>query len=278
MTTKDPHKDANPHRRSRRVREPLPEVPHAELHLEAEAFDEPLDRERVVRALQQTGGMRALSKTQDEWLDEEGGARVLLAGDRVVLRMELVAETSGELAVQLDSLLDVAFALGERLRVDVRDPVLDILVSRSRVERVFPRLLDHYLRRVKTEVVLRDPTAWRVFPNPANAHDPAVALPAFETDPATLPTAIWSRTGRPLGILELTGERTLAAVRALDPLCPLLVVVSPGAKPGDDAALIRIVRVAESLPGAAIIEAVTAGVLSVQSIDRSAQPMRILVR
>lgn len=278
MTTKDPDKSASPHRRSRRLRAPVSDVPCADFHLEAEAFDEPLDRERVIRALQQTAGMRASSKAQDEWLDEEGGARVLLGSDRIVVRMELLAETSGALAVQLDALLDVAFALGERLRVDVRDPVLDTIVSRSRVERVFPRLLDHYLRRVKTEIVLRDASAWRVFPNPANAHDPEVALPAFETDPASLPPAIWSRSGRSLGILELTGDRTLAAVAALDPLCPLLLVVSPGAKPGDDAALIRILRVAQPLPSTAVVEAVTGGVVAVASIDRSSQPIRILVR
>lgn len=260
------------------MRAPLPDVPSAELHLEAEAFDEPLDRERVIRALQQTAGMRASSKAQDEWLDEEGGARVLLGSDRIVLRMDLLADTSGALAVQLDALLDVAFALGERLRVDVRDPVLDTIVTRSRVDRVFPRLLDHYLRRVKTDVVLRDTAAWRVFPNPADAHDPAVALPAFETDPATLPPAIWSRAGRSLGILELSGDRSLAAVRALDPLCPLLLVVSPGAQAGDDAALIRIVRVAQPLPGTAVVEAITGGVVSIGSIDRSTQPIRILVR
>ena len=76
---------------------------------------------------------------------------------------------------------------------------------------------------------------------------------------------------------RISGPQTMLAVCGGCPPEPP-VVVSPGAKPGDDAALIRIVRVAESLPGAAIIEAVTAGVLSVQSIDRSAQPMRILVR
>lgn len=278
VKSKDPSHDPSPRRRARRLREPLPDVPQAELFLEAEAGDEPLDRDRVLRALGETGGLRAASKSRDEWIDEDGGAHILVTADRVLLRMELLVETTSELTVRLDSLLDVAFALAERLRVDVRDPAFDTIVSRSRVDRVFPRLLDHYLRLVKTEAALRDPSVWKVFhPTPA-APSAGASLPAFETEPATLPTAIWSRTGRSLGILQLSGERTLAAVQALDPACPILVVVSPGAKVGDDAALVRILRVTEPLPGTAVVEAVTAGVASVDSIDRTVQPIRIRVR
>lgn len=278
VKSKDPDHEL-PRRRSRRVREPLPDVPCAELHLEADPGAEPLDRDRIVRALQQTNGLRALGKAQDEWIDEEGGAHVLVAGDRVSIRMELQVESNGELATKLDALLDAAFAIAATLRVDVRDPAFDTLVSRARIDRVFPRLLDHYLRLVKTDAALRDASVWKVFdPKAATARVPDAALPAFETDPATLPTAIWSRTGRALGILQLSGERTIAAVCALTDACPVLVVLSPGAKPGDDAALIRVVRVTEPLPGTAVVEAITAGVLSVESIDRSVQPIRVRVR
>lgn len=240
-----------------------------ELHLQAMGDDplEPsLDRDEVRRVLDRLDD-RLTFDGQDEWIDASTRSRVIVADDRILVRTGLPDESREALAQRLDRAFDLAFDIASPLRLDVVDPQLGSIVSRSRYEQQFQRFLDAYYTRARTAVALASRKGWTELTDAPTA---AVGdhVPAIETAVEDLPSAIWGRAQRDLGVLEFAGEKALAALARLDARRPFVAIVPPEAQPGDDAALLRIRRYVHPVSGLALAEVATGGLARIRTLDR----------
>jgi hypothetical protein len=243
-----------------------------ELHLEstedrydADPMEPLLDRAALRRAVEELSD-RLVPEGTDEWLDSPTDARLLVGQDRLLLRLALPAESRDQLANRLDRLFDLSFDLASALRLEVVDPQMGSVVTRFRYEQSFQRILDVYYTRARTAAALASsPAGWTEFATDGVA---GAKLPAIETEPDSVPAAVWSVTKRPLGVLEFAGERALAALAALDPAAPFLAIVPRDVEPGDDAAVLRVKRLVHPVPGLALVEVSTEGASRIGAVER----------
>lgn len=244
-----------------------------EIHLEAtetavlDPMEPLLDRSRVRRIVEELTE-RLVPEGSDEWTDSPTDARVLVGQDRLLLRMTLPDESREQLAQRIDRLYDLAFDLAGPLRLEVVDPQLGTTVTRFRYEQQFQRFLDAYFTRARTAAALASNAGWTRFEDGGSFADAEVL--AIETEPEALPPTIWSPTKRPLGVLEFSGDRALAALEQLRPESPFLLIVPLNAEPGDDAAVLRVKRMIRPVPGLALVEVAAEGVQRIKSLDRTA--------
>lgn len=253
-----------------------------ELHLESTAVsesDDPLepllDRNDVRQVVSEELAERLVPEGSDEWTDSSTDARLLVGHDRLLLRMTLPDESREYLAQRLDKLYDLAFDLASPLRLEVVDPQVGSVVTRFRYEQHFQRFLDTYYTRARTAAALGSTTGWTEF---GDATFGGTDVPAIETEPEALPPTVWGTGQRPLGVLEFSGERTLAALRQLTAENPFVAIVPLNAEPGDDAAILRVRRVIHPLPGLALVDVATEGVLRIRTLDRTAARLTLAPR
>ena len=194
-------------------------------------------------------------------------ARLLVGHDRLLLRLTLPDESRDRLAQRLDKAYDLAFDLASALRLEIVDPQVGSIVTRFRYEQQFQRFLDIYFTRARTAAALASPAGWTEF---ADATLATLDVPAIETEPEALPSTAWGSGKRPLGVLEFSGERALAALKQLSAASPFLAIVPLHAESGDDAAILQVRRVIHPLPGLALVDVVSEGVRRIRSIDRAA--------
>ena len=238
-----------------------------------DAFER-LDRADLARAMEKQSD-RLVQEASDEWIDSPTDARVLAGEDRVLIRLDLPDETREQLAQRLDRLYDLAFDLASSLRLDVADPQMGSVVTRLRYEQHFQRFLEAYYTRARTAVALSSRSGWTELDGDA---DRGSELPAIETELDGLPSSVWGKARRALGVLEFSGERALRALSALDASRPFVAIVPPDVQPGDDAAILRVRRLVHPVAGLALVEVRAEGVVRIESVDRSADALRLQLR
>lgn len=246
-----------------------------EIHLEVtESADldplEPLlDRAKVRRVVQEELSDRLIPEGADDWTDSPTEARLLVGQDRLLLRLALPDESRDQLAHRLDRVYDLAFDLAQALRLEIVDPQLSSIVTRFRYEQQFQRFLDVYYTRARTAAALNSSAGWTEFPERPFASAEATVA-AIETEPEALPSSVWGKGQRTLGVLEFSGDRALLALDLLTAASPFLAIVPLNAEPGDDAALLRVRRLIRPVPSLALVEVATEGVLRIRTLDRQA--------
>lgn len=254
-----------------------------EIHLEAtnvpdeESLEPLLDRSEVRRVANDDLSERLTPKGGDEWIDSESDAHVLVGHDRLLVRLTLPDESRDRLAQRLDRMFDLAFELSSALQLEVVDPQVGSVVSRFRYEQQFQRFLNVYYTRARTAAALDSTVGWTDLGEGIEfrAADP---LPAIETEPDALPPAIWGTGKRPLGVLEFSGERALAALQHLNPEAPFVAIVPLSAESGDDAAVLRVRRWIRPIAELALVEVTTEGVLRVHAMDRKIGRLTLVPR
>ena len=270
--------------RARASSRALPRGPHIELYLEgppARDWDPAadsvggLDRRAVLAALDRHATwMHPVSRGDEEWLDDTGRFRLLIGDDRVLFRLQLLEETQEDLARALDRIFDLAFDLAADLRLDLVDPLLGMTHTRYRYENQFPRILEAYASRAKTELGLLRRGAWEELSRETEPVVLPTEAPSFEADPESLPTFVWTRRVRRVGPLELRGDRALAAFARVLPTQPWVAITARNARPGDDVALLRVLRLSRPVPGTVVIEAVSVGLTPSTSMDLAVGTVR----
>jgi hypothetical protein len=221
----------------------------------------PLDRAAVVDLLDRTSGLSSFRQYADEWVHDDRRMRVVVGDGRLIVRFDLGDETREALASRVDALFDFCFELGRELSLDLIDPQTDTLVSPTRYEIVFPRILDAYHRRARIACVLRNPALW----TPVAPAVRPVVVRAIQLAPDRLPASVWGKPGRAVGILEIADELLADTTH--------FAVLPPESFVGDEVALLRIDRHARPVPGCLLVDPVSEGVFRVRSIERD--PLRV---
>ena len=229
--------------------------PSLELHLEPadagwHAEDEVggISREALASALIDD---TVTAPSGDEWLVEEQGIRIFSTGSRVVIELAVRGDDREQLSTRLDHAYDLAFDLSRALKLDVVDPQLQQVVTRPRYESQFPRILDASYRRARILDTLRSSDGWR---HCADAPLPE-SVPLVSAELSSLPASVWSKVGKPIGVLELEGDEIATALKKLDD-SPFLAF---GFGDGGPVAVIRVLRFATPFPGTNLVDAVSGG-------------------
>lgn len=228
--------------------------PSLELHLEPgdlrwDAEDQvgSISRESLALALIEHARVSAAG---DEWIADEDGLRVYSTGARVVVEIEVRAEDREALSLRIDHAYDLAFDIARELRLDVFDSQVQQVVTPLRYESLFPRILDSSHRRARILDALRSRDGWR--------HCDSAPLPdrvaLVSAELSALPASVWSKVGKPIGVLELEGEEVGSALRHLR--SPFLAF---GFGDGGPVAVVRIVRFATPVPGVHLVDVVSGG-------------------
>ena len=255
----------------------LPRGPHAEFFLEAEPDprrwerEDPtgglLDRRSAIAALDRIAEeLHSVSRDDDEWLDEAGRLRVIVGDDRILFRLQFVEESQEELAGQLDRLFDLAFDLGHELGLELVDPLLGATHTRFRYDSSFPRILDAYAKKARTELALEREESWSELSRESEPVALPAEAPSFTAELESLPPFLWTRRVRRVGPLSLRGTPALTALSGVTRETPWIAIL-PAGKPVAEVALLRILRMSRPLEGAVVIEAISAGLTKAASID-----------